>query len=48
MDKAQNKCLIFKWMKLKDSSDSVMLCYTTAVQCGGVLLRHLSLQMDYF
>ena len=40
MDKAQNKCLIFKWMKLKDSSDSV--------HCGGVLLRHLSLQMDYF
>ena len=24
MDKAQNKCLIVKWMKLKDSSDSAM------------------------
>ena len=23
-------------------------CYITAVQCGGVLLHHLSLQMDYF
>ena len=26
----------------------VVKCYTTAVHCGGVLLRHLSLQMDYF
>ena len=26
----------------------VVKCYTIAVQCGGDLLRHLSLQMDYF
>ena len=26
----------------------VVKCYTTAVQCGRVLLRRLSVQMDYF